>query len=306
MPHTRSSALVVALLAAACRPTAAPEAPRDSSRRTAIVATPSLQMPPRPPTDAARLIVMGDSISAGAGASRPSDLAYGALLASNDDARWPDAVGFDLATRFGHPVPVINVAVPGATAGSMLTEQPARLRQRLPWPVRGHSIVVMTIGGNDLTDSIAAGDPAGAPLTQTLGALRATATILDDRANFPDGVSFYVATVFDPTDGEGFAAGCFYDLHLATFVTALDVWRARYVNLGRELGFGVVDALGRFHGHGRNHRHATNTYYDRDDPSGWFSDCVHPNDRGHHEMRRLFFEAITGSGRALHVGDGGA
>ena len=36
---------------------------------------------------------------------------------------------------------------------------------------------------------------------------------------------------------------------------------------------------------------------DRDDATGWFSDCIHPNDRGHHELRRLFFEAIDGTYR---------
>jgi hypothetical protein len=55
-----------------------------------------------------------------------------------------------------------------------------------------------------------------------------------------------------------------------------------------------VDALGHFHGHGNNHDDPENPYYDEEDPSGWFDDCVHPNDRGHHEIRRLFFEAVAG------------
>jgi len=36
-------------------------------------------------------------------------------------------------------------------------------------------------------------------------------------------------------------------------------------------------------------------YYDATDPTVWFSDCVHPNDRGHQELRRVFFEAISGT-----------
>lgn len=38
----------------------------------------------------------------------------------------------------------------------------------------------------------------------------------------------------------------------------------------------------------------TNPDYDRADPTGWFSDCIHPNDRVDSELRRLFFEAIDG------------
>jgi hypothetical protein len=35
-----------------------------------------------------------------------------------------------------------------------------------------------------------------------------------------------------------------------------------------------------------------NPYYYADDPTKWFSDCIHPDNRGHSELRRLFFEAI--------------
>jgi len=70
-------------------------------------------------------------------------------------------------------------------------------------------------------------------------------------------------------------------------VTALDVWRDRYIGLGREMGFAVIDSLGYFHGHGHNYQHMTNPYYDRADPTGWFSDCIHPNDRGHEIIAKL-------------------
>lgn len=249
------------------------------------------------PADAARLIVMGDSISAGTGASRRPGLAYGGLLGANDAARWPDAAGLDLAARFGHAVPVVNVAVGGATTGSMRADQPGMLRTRLSLPVRGHSVVVITIGGNDLQLAIISGNPEGATLTTAINNIRQTVQFLQDPANFPDGASIYVSAVYDPSDGEGYIEGCFFNLRLPTFVTGLNTWRSRYVDLGREMGFGVVDALGHFHGHGHNYAHMDNPFFDRTDPSGWFSDCIHPNDRGHHELRRLFFEAIDGTYR---------
>jgi lysophospholipase L1-like esterase len=212
-------------------------------------------------------------------------------------ARWPAAASLDLAARFGHAVPVVNVAVGGATTGSMRANQPGMLRTRLSLPVRGHSVVVITIGGNDLQLAIVAGDPEGGTLTSAISNIRQTVQFLQDPANFPDGTSIYVAAVYDPSDGEGFIQGCFFNLRLPTFVTGLNTWRARYVALGTEMGFGVIDALGHFHGHGHNFMHTDNTYYDRDDATGWFSDCIHPNDRGHHELRRLFFEAIDGTYR---------
>ncbi len=249
------------------------------------------------PMDAARLIVMGDSISAGVGASRRTATSYGALLGANDAARWPDAMSLDLAARFGHPVPVVNVAVGGATTGSMRADQPGMLRTRLSLPVRGHSVVVITIGGNDLQLAIISGNPEGGVLNSAINNIRQAVQFLQDPANFPDGVSLYLAAVYDPSDGEGFIEGCFFNLRLPAFVTGLNTWRARYIALGQEMGFGVIDALGHFHGHGHNFMHTDNPYYDAADPSGWFSDCIHPNDRGHHEMRRLFFEAIDGTYR---------
>ena len=249
------------------------------------------------PTDAVRLIVMGDSISAGVGASRRTATSYGALLGSNDSTRWPDAMGLDLAARFGHAVPVVNVAVGGATTGSMRADQPGMLRTRLSLPVRGHSVVVITIGGNDLQLAIISGNPEGGVLNSAINNIRQAVQFLQDPTNFPDGVSLYLAAVYDPSDGEGFIEGCFFNLRLPAFVTGLNTWRARYIALGQEMGFGVIDALGHFHGHGHNFMHTDNPYYDTADATGWFSDCIHPNDRGHHEMRRLFFEAIDGTYR---------
>lgn len=243
------------------------------------------------PTAAERLIVLGDSISTGTGASNRNTTSYYGLLSRND-ARWPGGVGVDLETRFGHAVPVVNVAVGGATSTTMRATQLDALRARLSLPVRGHSVVVITIGGNDLQTAIVTGNPEGPPLTTAIANLRTVVGFLQDPANFPDGASVYVGAVYDPSDGEGQIQGCFFNLRLPTFVTALDTWRARYVALGTEMGFAVVDALGHFHGHAHHNDNAENPYYDAADPSRWFSDCIHPNDRGHHELRRLFFQAI--------------
>ena len=128
-----------------------------------------------------------------------------------------------------------------------------------------------------------------------LANIGAVVTALQDPARFPDGTSIYVADVYDPSDGTGHVNGCFFDLTLPELITALDVWRDRYIELGTQMGFGIVDMLGHFHGHGYEYATATNPYYDTDDPTLWFADCVHPNDIGHDQIRQLFFEAIDGS-----------
>ena len=224
------------------------------------------------PKDARRLIVLGDSISVGGGASERS-LAYASLLQNNDDTAWPGERGTSLTAKYGHPVDLI-----------------------LPAPVMGHSIVAITIGGNDFYGRILSlGDPTPALLDTGVKNLRDLVGFLQDRAHFPDGTSIYLMTVFDPSDGVGQTQQCFFGLDLANFIPALDTWRDGYIRLGTEMHFAVIDALGAFHGHGFRHGDMSSRYYYAPDPSLWFSpDCHHPNDRGHNEIRRLFFEAIDG------------
>lgn len=55
----------------------------------------------------------------------------------------------------------------------------------------------------------------------------------------------------------------------------------------------MVDLHRHFLGHGFHHLDAQNPNHVEDDPTRWFhNDCIHPNDRGHHEIRRLFYEAV--------------
>jgi lysophospholipase L1-like esterase len=245
------------------------------------------------PTEAARLIVMGDSISAGSGASG-RELTYSSLLNRNEDRTWPAAMAEDLESKFGMTPEFLSVADGGDTTAELRNAQIGFVRDRLGVPVRGHSIVVITIGGNDLQGAILTrDDPVGELLDDAITNIRTVVTALQDPTDFPDGTSIYLMNVYDPSDGVAQIDECFFGLALPQFVSALDVWFARYVELGTELGFAVVDALGGFHGHGFYSDDPLNAYYDSGDPTRWFDDdCIHPNDRGHHEIRRLFFEAI--------------
>jgi len=243
-----------------------------------------------------RLIVLGDSISDGTGASAAS-LQYANLLANNNDTQYPTEATTDLQSRYGGAdagaFPVLHIAVGGATTYSMWRDQLPALRNM--FPIRGHSLAVITIGGNDLVAALASGGaPDGQVLTDAINYLTQTATFLHDPANFPDGVSLVLATVYDPTDGEGFARNCFLNLRVPQFIPGLDVWRERYRMLGMSMNFAVVDALGHFHGHAKNYMHVCNPYYDTANPVQWFStaDCIHPGDLGHNEFRRLFFQAV--------------
>ncbi len=248
------------------------------------------------PEAATRLVILGDSISAGVGASGSAKV-YHALLGLNDDAAYPVEAATDLESLTGSPVEVVDVAVSGARTRNLESQMTA-LRSSLTLPASGHTVVVVTIGGNDLSGAISGGDPTGGVLTAALRNIRLMVQFFQNPGNFPDGVSIYVGNVYDPSDGEAQIATCFFGLSLPQLVAAMDVWRDEYESLGAEMGFAVVDMLGAFHGHAHHHDNTMNPYYDTADPTPWFADCLHPNDRGHHELRRIFYEAMDFSYRA--------
>jgi len=245
------------------------------------------------PEAATRLVILGDSISAGVGASGSAKV-YHALLGLNDDAAYPAEAATDLESLTGSPVEVVDVAVSGARTRNLESQMTA-LRSSLTLPASGHTVVVVTIGGNDLSGAITGGDPTGGVLTAALRNIRMMVEFFQNPGNFPDGVSVYIGSVYDPSDGEAQIATCFFGLSLPELVAAMDVWRDEYEALGAEMGFAVVDMLGAFHGHAHHYDNAMNPYYDSADPTPWFADCLHPNDRGHHELRRIFYEAMDSS-----------
>ena len=246
------------------------------------------------PSGATRLVIMGDSIAAGFGLMWRRQVA-GYLLAENDDERWPAASDVDLESFLGMAPEVVDVSANGATTRSVSTTQLSRLDSMLATPVAGKTLVMVIAGGNDLQAAIVGGNPTGQVLTNALNHLRTTAEFFSNAERFPDGAQVMMMDVYDPSDGEAQIPGCFLGLRLPSFVAALDVWRDRYTELGAELGFAVADALGHFHGHAHHHDNTSNPYYDPADSSMWFYDCIHPNERGHHEIRRLFYQLVDPS-----------
>ncbi|MCC6416688.1 MAG: SGNH/GDSL hydrolase family protein, partial [Gemmataceae bacterium] len=97
------------------------------------------------------LYTFGDSIL-DSGRYNPLRLTAGQLLVRNDDARFPEFAGCDLASR--GPAELIHRAVDGATVRSL------RL-QTQDLPVRAPAAALLTMGGNDLLSGLIAGTGAG-------------------------------------------------------------------------------------------------------------------------------------------------
>ncbi len=245
--------------------------------------------------DPKRVIFLGDSITERYGASDDSQ-AYTALMVENDDQTWPDREGDDLATLFPDLTEVVDVSRGGATTDTVLSSQLGKLDTNMTLPAEGESLVVMTIGGNDIMGLMTSGSSDYTePLQDIQDNLREIVSTFQDPELFPDGAWIYVTNVYDPSDGTGQADECFYGLDLGHLMEPMQQTNDGYLALGQELGFSIVDMHGHFLGHAYNGDDPTNEHYTGDDYELWFyQDCIHPNDAGHNQIRRLFMSAIRG------------
>ncbi len=245
---------------------------------------------------------LGDSLAAGYYAS--AGHSYKALLVKNDDVLYPACKGKDLTSLF----PAVKV-VDRSKSGATTTDAVAQAQGVAPNPA-GNTLVVISAGGNDFNDNpLTMVDPA----KTTASAQKATANlqlIVDhfrDAASYPGKVLIVMLNVYDPSDGTGniparsglsgfctslqklgFLVGPLMVQNLASFDQALGGFAAQQAVL-------LADNHAAFLGHGYHFDDPKCPVYDAADPTLWFhTDCVHANDRGHHELRRLIWKVLTG------------
>jgi len=111
---------------------------------------------------------------------------------------------------------------------------------------------------------------------------------------FPAGVTIYLATIYDPSDGTGVLRH-----------TGLRAWPdgvrilAGYneeirKTAARHREVRVVEVHRAFLGHGFHCRHSWEPHYDHAEPYCWLASNIEdPNDRGYDAIRRLMWNAVA-------------
>ena len=219
--------------------------------------------------DVGSLVVLGDSISDGGG----------------QPPFYYDLLRADLEAKYG-PIQYKNNAQSGSKTDALLAQA-----KGLPAQLDGPVVVVITSGGNDMK----------AALPQILGGLdgpikagiaanidKALAELLAP-GRFGPGVDVHVfeGNVYDASDGVGdFGANdCAFGDGYPTIATDpfFQAWNDAIAETVTASGQVAVDMHGWFYGHGYHN------------PPNWYaSDCTHPSTLGHDQLRRLFYEQITG------------
>ncbi len=243
------------------------------------------------------LVGIGDSVTAGLGASSP-DLTYFARLIENPDNEFPDMRGRSLSAVIPH-LTTNNLAVSGSTSIQHLE----RLKKLPTHDDEVLGLVVMTTGGNDIIHWYGRSKPRecamyGAKLAQAKPwiasfqhRLNAMLDLLEQ--SFPGGCHIFLGDIYDPTDGVGDANS----LGMKHWPDGLAIHTAYNDVIHRccqeRASVHLTPLHATFLGHGSHCRQFWRSHYRHDDPHYWFhSNVEDPNDRGYDALRRVFLLEI--------------
>jgi len=226
---------------------------------------------------------LGDSISIDDYAGGPGRGAISLLYRNRDDA-FPDWRGRDLLSL--NPRARLHyLATDGATTVTVLERQmplvPDDLGERI--------LVTLTVGGNDLLLAWSAGSLDRRFVDDAFDRIVRIVEAVECRCN---SCRILVGTVYDPTDGTGSLADGPPDPQA---LAHLHRFNERIATLGEREGVAVADIHAHFLGHGARHADAGGPHH-RPGRTGWYVLDIEPNERGAHEVRRVFWEILKKGG----------
>lgn len=252
------------------------------------------------------LLGLGDSVTAGLGASR-LELSYFSRITRNPPDEFDDLRGCSLTAVLPN-LEVKNLAVSGSN--SIQHFEAVRDVPEQEADVLG--IVVMTTGGNDIIHWYGRSAPReGAMYGATWDQARPWIASFEKRLRgmleslhdkFPGGCHIFLGDIYDPTDGVGDAPSLF----LPDWPDGLKIHTAYNEVIHRCAAewssVHVVPMHETFLGHGSHCRQFWREHYRKDDPHYWYySNIEDPNDRGYDALRRIFLLEIA---RVLSPGNG--
>lgn len=220
--------------------------------------------------DVGTLVILGDSISDGGGQS----------------PFYYDLLKGDLQVKYG-AVEYHHQAQSGSKTDALVPQI-----EGLPGTLPGPVAVVITSGGNDMKAAIlqilGGVDDNKRMVMQTN--IKAALDLLLSPNHFGPGVDVHVfeGNIYDSSDGSGKYSqfGCKAPLNLFPAQptdTYFMNWNTVIAGEVAAHGQTLLDMHTSFYGHGF-----------QSNPNWYVDDCIHPSQIGHDQLRRMFYEQITG------------
>ena len=210
-------------------------------------------------------------------------LGAASLLHRNDDERFPDMAGEDLATRYG-AIAFTNLCEDGATITDVFGGQLDGLETAAADARGEHVLVTLTVGTSDLLHAAMNGPSASLMKAKVRDIVDANAALVARIAEIVPGARLLLTTVCDPTDGTGTAPGVLegdapFPLdHVRAFNAALAELARRTPNAV------LADAHAAFLGHGVLAPDGEQWY--------WKRSLTEPGLVGAGELRRVWWESL--------------
>jgi len=241
-------------------------------------------------TNVERVVFLGDSITAGTPPTLISKY-YRSL------------VGDAMKQKFGTSIEIANCSAWGAKTADLA----AQIESCLPGVQNARTLIVMTIGGNDMNayaKDAMTDTPAQtlAKVDESVARMDAALTRLLDPAHFPHGSFVVFSNVYEFTDGTRDLQACpaaglagFNMPAPAQMVPAHLHLQEEYMRLAVAHHVDMVFSLERFCGHGFRRDDATGQCYLGPGTALWFDPftCIHPNTDGHAELARMFETTVA-------------
>jgi lysophospholipase L1-like esterase len=212
-------------------------------------------------------------------AGRVAALGAASLFYRNDEARWPEEIGNDLASRFP-AMEYENYAMDGATIGDVFGEQLPRLV-----PSEEPTLLTLTIGAADLFSAF-----MNRPKSSLVGRIASDVAeafdfVVDSVRRARPSSLLIVSTIYDPSDRTGRVRGAFEESG-SLQLQALDSLNEAIRKMANGTpGVLLGEVYGHFLGHGVTAPEADRWY--------WRRSLLEPNARGASEIRRVWMEALT-------------
>lgn len=240
-----------------------------------------------------KVVFLGDSITEGTPPTFP--LQY-----------YREVLAWRLRQAWGLGLEVTECAAWGARADDLLLPPHQQIHDCFPGPEPKKTLVVMTIGGNDmnafLEDAQNGDTPAQtiARVDEMLGQLDEAIAYLKNPANFPNGSAVVFTNIYEFTDATGDLESC-PGAALAGFSgEAAALMRPAYVHANEQFmriavqqHADLVFSLESFCGHGFHADDPQSECYRGPGTPTWFDlTCIHPNPEGHAALADLIFRTI--------------
>lgn len=270
-------------------------------------------------TGVERVVFLGDSVTVGTPPTVSGDF-YRSRLADRlaqrfnlqaPSAGWKMANVLDGTSLVQSSGDFASCAKWGAETNDLLVDN-HQIEDCIPESERTkRTLVIMTVGGNDIGRITKNGAPSGGHTYAEVEAMTqrfvqnmrdAIHWFKDDPARFPNGVFVVFANMYEFTDGTGDVSSC-AAAGLAGFDEAwadpsqladLVIWaNEEFMGIAVETGTDMILSLEHFCGHGYHNDDPNSRCYRGPNTERWFDlSCIHPNPTGHGVLADMFMSVV--------------